>query len=80
MEYSKSLAPHTGRVFEAISRLKCIIPYTLVGGTALSLQILQRVVGVLSVLDLWMIVILQMPSFVTDFFRNFAANEENTVD
>ncbi len=62
MEYSKSLAPHTGRVFEAISRLKCIIPYTLVGGTALSLQILQ------------------IPSFVTDFFRNFAANEENTVD
>ena len=72
MEYSKSLAPHTGRVFEAISRLKCI--------TALSLKILQRVVGVLSVLDLWMIVILQMPSFVTDFFRNFAADEENTVD
>lgn len=42
MEYSKSLAPHTGRVFEAISRLECIKPYTLVGGTALSLQIEKR--------------------------------------
>ena len=39
MEYQKSLAPHTGKVFEAISRLECIKPYTLVGGTALSLQI-----------------------------------------
>jgi hypothetical protein len=37
MEYTKSLAPHTGKVFEAISRLECIKPYTLVGGTALSL-------------------------------------------
>lgn len=36
MEYSKSLAPHTGKIFEAISRLECIKPYTLVGGTALS--------------------------------------------
>lgn len=36
MEYSKSLAPHTGKVFESISRLECITPYTLVGGTALS--------------------------------------------
>ena len=42
MEYSKSLAPHTGKVFEAISRLECIKPYTLVGGTALSLQIEKR--------------------------------------
>ena len=42
MEYSKSLAPHTGRFFEAISRLECIKPYTLVGGTALSLQIEKR--------------------------------------
>ena len=42
MEYSKSLAPHTGKVFEAISRLECIKPYTLVGGTALSLQIKKR--------------------------------------
>ena len=39
---SKALAPHTGRVFEAISRLECIKPYTLVGGTALSLQIKKR--------------------------------------
>lgn len=39
---SKSLAPHTGRVFEAISQLECIKPYTLVGGTALSLQIEKR--------------------------------------
>lgn len=42
MEQSRSLAPHTGKVFEAISRLECIKPYTLVGGTALSLQIEKR--------------------------------------
>ena len=42
MEHQKSLAPHTGKVFEAISRLECIKPYTLVGGTALSLQIGKR--------------------------------------
>ena len=42
MERSKSLAPHTGKVFETISRLECIKPYTLVGGTALSLQIEKR--------------------------------------
>ena len=42
MERSKSLAPHTGEVFEAISRLECIKPFTLVGGTALSLQIEKR--------------------------------------
>ena len=30
MEYSKSLAPHTGKVFEIISQLECIKPYTLV--------------------------------------------------
>lgn len=42
MKYQKSLAPHTGKVFEAISRLECIKPYTLVGGTALSLQIGKR--------------------------------------
>ena len=42
MEHSKSLAPHTGKVFEAISRLECIKPFTLVGGTALSLQIGKR--------------------------------------
>lgn len=39
---SKSLAPHTGKIFEMISRLECIKPYTLVGGTALSLQIEKR--------------------------------------
>ena len=37
-----ALAPHTGAIFEAISQLNCIIPYTLVGGTALSLQIGKR--------------------------------------
>ena len=42
MEKSKSLAPHTGKVFEKISKLECIKPYTLVGGTALSLQIEKR--------------------------------------
>ena len=42
MEYTKSLAPHTGKVLEAISSLECIKPYTLVGGTALSLQIEKR--------------------------------------
>lgn len=42
MERSKSLAPHTGQVFEAISKLECIKPFTLVGGTALSLQIEKR--------------------------------------
>lgn len=42
MERSKSLAPHTGKVFEIISQLECIKPYTLVGGTALSLQIEKR--------------------------------------
>ena len=42
MERSKSLAPHTGQVFEAITKLECIKPFTLVGGTALSLQIEKR--------------------------------------
>ena len=36
------LAPHTSRIFEAVSRLECIRPYVLVGGTALSLQIASR--------------------------------------
>ena len=36
------MAPHTGQVFEAISKLECIKPFTLVGGTALSLQIEKR--------------------------------------
>lgn len=38
----KGLAPHTSRVFEAVSTLACIKPYLLVGGTALSLQIDTR--------------------------------------
>lgn len=38
----KGLAPHTQAIFESISKLECIIPYTLVGGTALSLQIGTR--------------------------------------
>ena len=38
----KGLAPHTLRVFEAVSALECIKPYFLVGGTALSLQIGTR--------------------------------------
>lgn len=38
----KGLAPHTQNIFEAASRLDCIKPYVLVGGTALSLQIGTR--------------------------------------
>lgn len=38
----KGLAPHTLRIFEDVSRLNCIKPYLLVGGTALSLQIGTR--------------------------------------
>lgn len=38
----KGLAPHTGRVFDAVAALDCIKPYLLVGGTALSLQIDAR--------------------------------------
>ena len=41
-KHNKSLAPHTGKIFEAISKLDCIKAYTLVGGTALSLQIEKR--------------------------------------
>lgn len=37
-----SLAPHTARIFESVSRLECIKPYVLVGGTALSLQLGTR--------------------------------------
>lgn len=36
------LAPHTSNIFEAVSKLECIKPYVLVGGTALSLQIGTR--------------------------------------
>lgn len=38
----KSLAPHTGQIFDAISKMDCIRDYLLVGGTALSLQIHNR--------------------------------------
>lgn len=38
----KGLAPHTEKLFEAVSALACIKPYILVGGTALSLQIGTR--------------------------------------
>ena len=38
----KGLAPHTASMIEAISRLECIKPYCLVGGTALSLQLGTR--------------------------------------
>lgn len=38
----RGLAPHTQQIFEAVSKLDCIKPYLLVGGTALSLQIGTR--------------------------------------
>lgn len=38
----KGLALHTESVFETVSKLECIKPYILVGGTALSLQIGTR--------------------------------------
>ncbi|HRZ96425.1 MAG TPA: nucleotidyl transferase AbiEii/AbiGii toxin family protein [Paludibacter sp.] len=37
-----SLAPHTEKIFDQITLLECIKDYTLVGGTALSLQINNR--------------------------------------
>lgn len=36
------LAPHTGLLFDQLSKLECIKPYLLVGGTALSMQIGNR--------------------------------------
>lgn len=36
------LAPHTSNIFDAVTRLECIKPYVLVGGTALSLQLGAR--------------------------------------
>ncbi len=36
------LAPHTAKIIDAVSKLECIKPYTLVGGTALSVQIGTR--------------------------------------
>lgn len=38
----KGLAPQTTEVFERITRLECIKPFVLVGGTALSLQLNKR--------------------------------------
>ena len=37
-----SLAPQTGRIIEAVSKLECIKPFVLVGGTALSIQLNTR--------------------------------------
>ena len=39
---AQSLAPHTGKLIEAVSRLECIKPFVLVGGTALSIQLKTR--------------------------------------
>lgn len=36
------LAPQTFEVFDRITRLECIKPFVLVGGTALSLQLNKR--------------------------------------
>lgn len=38
----KGLAPQTSELFDAVSRLDCIKPFVLVGGTALSLQLNAR--------------------------------------
>lgn len=38
----KGLAPHTSSIFETLSKLECIKPYVLLGGTALSLQLATR--------------------------------------
>ena len=38
----KGLAPQTSEIFDAITRLECIKPFVLVGGTALSLQLHTR--------------------------------------
>ncbi len=38
----RGLAPKVDKVFEAISKLECIKPFVLVGGTALSLQTGKR--------------------------------------
>lgn len=38
----KGLAPNTASIFESISRLECIRPYLLVGGTALAIQLGTR--------------------------------------
>jgi len=38
----KGLSPHTREIFERISQLECIKNYTLIGGTALALQLGHR--------------------------------------
>ncbi len=38
----KGIAPHTAEIIEPLSRLECIKPYCLVGGTALSIQLGTR--------------------------------------
>lgn len=38
----KGITPKTSAIIEQISKLECLLPYTLVGGTALSLQIGTR--------------------------------------
>ncbi|MBO7140399.1 MAG: nucleotidyl transferase AbiEii/AbiGii toxin family protein [Prevotella sp.] len=38
----QTLAPQTGRLIEVVSRLECIKPFVLVGGTALSIQLKTR--------------------------------------
>lgn len=38
----KGLAPQTLKLFDAVTRLDCIKPFVLVGGTALSLQLNAR--------------------------------------
>lgn len=40
--FEQSLAPQTALILEPISKLECIKPYTLVGGTALSLRLGTR--------------------------------------
>ena len=38
----KGLAPQTSAIFDSISKMDCIKPYVLVGGTALSMQLNHR--------------------------------------
>ena len=38
----RRLAPQISSIFDAISKIECIKPYVLVGGTALSLQLGTR--------------------------------------
>ena len=38
----KGLAPHTAAIIDSISKMECIKPFVLVGGTALSMQLNHR--------------------------------------